>query len=249
MTKNTILSRLKVKIFADGAEINSIKNLCKNSLVKGFTTNPTLMKKNSVSDYKNFAMEVLDSVEGKPVSFEVFADDINQMEEKAMEISTWGKNANVKIPITNTKGKSTTELIKKLSNKKITCNVTAIFTLKQLNGVLKVLNPETPAILSIFAGRIADSGIDPLPIMKNAVELAKSKPKSNILWASTREVLNIFQAENTGCQIITVPNEILKKLSGIGVDLEQLSLETVSTFYKDAAIAGYTIETKKPYKK
>ena len=203
------------------------------------------MKKTGVSDYKKFAMEVLNMVEGKPVSFEVFADSVNEMEEQAIEISTWGKNANVKIPITNTKGESTTGLIKKLSNHKIICNVTAIFTLKQLNNVLKVLNPETPAILSIFAGRIADNGIDPLSIMKDAVKLAKSKPKSNILWASTREVLNIFQAENVGCQIITVPNEIIKKLSGIGKDLEQVSLETVSMFYKDAAAAGFTIKTNK----
>ena len=232
---------LKIKIFADGADLESIKELCKNSTIKGFTTNPSLMKKKGITDYKKFALEVLKVTEPKPVSFEVFADDFESMEKQALEISTWGKNVNVKIPITNTKGESTCDLIRKLSNKKIVCNVTAILTLDQLKNVVNVLNHDTPAILSIFAGRIADTGIDPFEIMKESVNIAKSKQLASILWASTREVLNIFQAENAGCHIITVPHDILKKIGGINKNLDQLSLETVKTFYKDAQEAGYKI--------
>ena len=164
------------------------------------------------------------------------------MEQQALEISKWGKNINVKIPITNTKGESTKDLIKKLSNQKIVCNITAILTIKQLKGVVEVLNPETPAILSVFAGRIADTGMDPMPIIKEAVDIAKNKPLSNVLWASTREIYNIFQAEEARCQIITVPHDIINKFKGIGKDLDQLSLETVKTFYEDAKTAGYKID-------
>ena len=238
------INDLKIKIFADGADIEGITKLNSLSYIKGFTTNPTLMRKSGVSNYKNFAIEVLKIVKDKPISFEVFADNIDDMEIQAMEISSWGKNANVKIPITNTEGKSTVKLIEKLSKKGIVCNITAIFTDDQVKEVLKVLDPKTPAILSIFAGRIADSGIDPIDIMKRSVEAVKIKPKSSILWASTREVLNIFQAEKIGCQIITVPHEILKKLSGIGKNLKQSSLETVSMFYKDAQKAGFSIKIK-----
>ena len=242
--KTVNINNLKIKIFADGADLESIKYLNNLSYIKGFTTNPSLMKKTGVLDYKKFARKVLSIVEDKPISFEVFADDIAEMEIQALELSTWGKNLNVKIPITNTKGESTSELLKTLSNRGVACNVTAIFTLEQLENVLKILNPKTPAILSIFAGRIADTGVDPTDIMKKAVKMAKFLPKSSILWASTREVLNIFQAEETGCQIITVPHDILKKLGGIGKDLKQSSLETVSTFYKDAKEAGYKIKHK-----
>ena len=238
------INDLKIKIFADGADIEGITKLNSLSYIKGFTTNPTLMRKSGVSNYKNFAIEVLKIVKDKPISFEVFADNIDDMEIQAMEISSWGKNANVKIPITNTEGKSTVKLIEKLSKKGIVCNITAIFTDDQVKEVLKVLDPKTPAILSIFAGRIADSGIDPIDIMKRSVEAVKIKPKSSILWASTREVLNIFQAEKIGCQIITVPHEILKKLYGIGKNLKQSSLETVSMFYKDAQKAGFSIKIK-----
>ncbi len=233
---------LKIKIFADGADIENIKTLCKNDLIKGFTTNPSLMKKKGIVNYKKFAREVLEITENKPVSFEIFADDIDEMEQQALEISKWGKNINVKIPITNTKGQSTNDLIKKLSNQKIVCNITAILTINQLKSVVKVLNSETPAILSVFAGRIADTGRDPIPIIKEAVEVAKNKPLSNVLWASTREIYNIFQAEECGCQIITVPHDIINKFRGIGKDLSQLSLETVKTFYEDAKFAGYKID-------
>mgnify|MGYP001208253084 CR=1 FL=1 len=239
------INKLKIKIFADGADINGISELNKKKFIKGFTTNPSLMRKSGVEDYKKFAFEVLKIVNDKPVSFEVFADDINQMEEQAYEIASWGKNANVKIPITNTKGDSTVQLIKKLSNSGVICNVTAIFTTEQLNSVVEVLKSDTPAILSVFAGRIADSGIDPMSIMQQSVKISKKKNKSSVLWASTREIINIFQAENAGCQIITVPNNILKKIPGIGKDLKENSLDTVSMFYKDALAAGYKIDVKK----
>ena len=239
------IKELKIKIFADGADIKSIENLNSKQHIKGFTTNPTLMRKSGILDYKGFALEVLKIVKEKPISFEVFADSFEEMESQAMEIHSWGVNANVKIPITNTKGESSEKLIEKLSNLGVTCNITAIFTLEQLNGVLKVLNSKTPAILSVFAGRIADMGIDPMKIIKDSVDLAKVKPKTEILWASTREVLNIFQAEATGCQIITVPHDILKKFENINNNFEKNSLDTVSMFYKDAKAANFKISTKK----
>lgn len=239
---NKLLKDLKIKIFADGADIENIKKLSENSLIEGFTTNPSLMRKNGILDYKKFAIETLSIIKNKPVSFEIFEDDIDLMEKQANEISKWGKNINVKIPITNTKGESTCDLIQKLSNKRIICNVTAILTLDQLKNVVDVINPETPAILSIFAGRIADTGVDPYPIIKEAVNISKSKPLASILWASTREILNIFQANNAGCHIITVPHDILKKLSNVGKNLDQLSLETVKTFHDDAKSAGFEIK-------
>ncbi len=238
-----MIENLKIKIFADGADLDNIKNLCKNPLIKGFTTNPSLMKKNGIVDYKKFALEVLKITENKPVSFEIFADDLAEMESQANEIATWGKNINVKIPVTNTEGKSTVELIKKLSNKKIICNVTAILTLDQLQHVVESLSFDTQAILSVFAGRIADTGVNPIPIMKEAVKIAKQKPKSEVLWASTRQVYNIFEAEETGCQIITVPHDIINKFKGLGKNLDNLSLETVKMFYDDAKNAGYKIKT------
>tara|TARA_B110000114_G_scaffold80722_1_gene85359 strand:+ start:438 stop:1160 length:723 start_codon:yes stop_codon:yes gene_type:complete len=240
-----MLNNLKIKIFADGADLENIKNLCKNPIIKGFTTNPSLMKKKGIVDYKNFALDVLKITENKPVSFEIFADDLIEMESQANEIASWGKNVNVKIPITNTKGESTVSLIEKLSNSKIVCNVTAILTLEQLKSVVQVLNSSVPTILSIFAGRIADTGVNPMTVMKKAVEIAKSKPMSNILWASTREVYNVFEAERAGCQIITVPHDIINKFSGIGKNLDQLSLETVKMFYEDAKQAGYKIKINK----
>ncbi len=235
---------LKIKIFADGANIESIRILNEQPNIQGFTTNPTLMRQAGIQDYKAFALEVLNVVKDRPVSFEVFADDIDKMEAQAIEIATWGKNVNVKIPITNTKGESTNELVRRLSSKGIICNVTAIFTLEQLRGVVDVLDPNTPAILSIFAGRIADTGFDPVPLMREAVNIAKSKPLSEVLWASPRELLNIFQADEVGCHIITVTHDVLKKLEGVGKDLTVFSLETVAMFYRDAQSAGYSIQTK-----
>jgi transaldolase len=201
------------------------------------------MRKAGITDYKKFALAILSQIRQKPISFEVFSNEIDAMEEQAMEISSWGKNVNVKIPITNTKGKSTVDLVGRLSKRGIICNITAIFTIQQLKGILNVLDPNTPAILSVFAGRIADSGIDPIPLMKESVLISKMKPKASILWASTREIINIFQAENIGCHIITVPHELLNKFSGIGKSLESFSLETVSKFYNDAKSAGYTIKS------
>ena len=212
-----------------------------NPTISGFTTNPTLMRKAGVIDYKGFAKEVLKIVPNKPVSFEVFADDFPMMERQALEIASWGKNVNVKIPVTNTKGEFCGALVKKLSDAGVQVNVTALMTLEQVQRVTDALNPATPAIISVFAGRIADTGIDPVPVMAKAVEIMKAKPKSELIWASPRELLNIFQAEEVGCHIITATNDILKKLSLFHKDLDAFSLETVEMFYKDAKEAGFTI--------
>jgi transaldolase len=240
-----MIDDLKIKIFADGADLESIKSLNTKNYIKGFTTNPSLMKKAGIKDYKDFAKKLLSEIKDKPISFEVFSDDIIEMEQQAEEIASWGGNVNVKIPITNTKKMPTTELIRKLSAKGITCNITAIFTIRQMQDVVEVLDKTTPAILSVFAGRIADTGIDPEKIITDSIILAKSKPKSEILWASTRENLNIFQAEKLGCHIITVPHDLLKKISNIGKNLEEFSLETVHGFYTDALSAGYKIKINK----
>lgn len=232
---------LNVKIFADGANIETFYDLNKNSLVSGFTTNPSLMKKAGIKDYKNFAKEILSIVTHKPVSFEIFADELSEMEIQALEIGSWGKNVNVKIPITNTKKQSTTSIVKKLLDNNISCNVTAIFTIDQIKKVLEVANMKTKLILSIFSGRIADSGIDPVPLCSEAVSISKNFSNIEILWASTRELLNIFHAENSGCHIITVPDDLLKKISLIGKNLEDYSLETIKMFYNDAKKAGYKI--------
>tara|TARA_B100000579_G_C22735480_1_gene806458 strand:- start:103 stop:819 length:717 start_codon:yes stop_codon:yes gene_type:complete len=235
------LNKLKIKIFADGADSKSMMELNSNPLIKGFTTNPTLMKKAGVIDYKNFAKKILKEI-NKPISFEVFADDFESMKIQAEEIASWGSNVNVKIPITNTKGEKSLDLIRELSNKGIICNITAIFTLTQLSEVLESLNSDTPAILSVFAGRIADTGIDPVPIMREAVKYTKKNNNYEILWASPRELLNIFHADEVGCHIITVSHDILKKIDLINKDLEKFSLETVSMFYSDAVKAGYKIK-------
>jgi len=239
---DTLLEKLKIKIFADGADLESIIKLNEKIFIKGFTTNPSLMKKAGIVNYKDFALNVLDKIKKKPISFEVFSDDIAEMERQAEEIASWGENINVKIPITNTKKISTIKIIENLSNKGIQCNITAIFTTIQLEEVVKVLNKSTPAILSVFAGRIADTGLDPIDIMTQSINIAKTKPKSEILWASTRELVNIFQANKIGCQIITVPHEILSKINNVGKNLEDFSLETVKSFYKDATAAGYKIK-------
>ena len=239
---NSLLEKLKIKIFADGADLESIIKLNEKIFIKGFTTNPSLMKKAGIVNYKDFALNALDKIKKKPISFEVFSDDITEMERQAEEIASWGENINVKIPITNTKKISTIKIIENLSNKGIQCNITAIFTTIQLEEVVKVLNKSTPTILSVFAGRIADTGLDPIDIMAQSINIAKTKPKSEILWASTRELVNIFQANKIGCQIITVPHEILSKINNVGKNLEDFSLETVKNFYKDATAAGYKIK-------
>jgi transaldolase len=237
------LADLKVKIFADGADYDGIIKMSRNPLIKGFTTNPSLMRKAGVDDYEAFARKVLLAIADRPVSFEVFADDFAGMAEQARTIAAWGPNVNVKIPVTNTKGQPATELIRALSSEGVTLNVTAIFTLDQVRVVADALDRATPAIVSVFAGRIADTGVDPIPHMLACKQILKSRPKAELLWASTRELLSIFHAEESGCDIVTVPNEFLSKLDLVGKDLTEYSRETVQAFYRDAAAAAYAIKT------
>jgi transaldolase len=239
------LKDLDIKIFADGADLASIENLNMNQDISGFTTNPSLMKKAGITDYKKFCQDVLKITKNKPISFEIFSDDLDEMYDQANEIASWGKSIFVKIPITNSKGEKTSGLIKKLLENKIKCNVTAILTIQQVKEIYEISNSETDVIISIFAGRIADTGIDPIPIMSEAVNICKTKKNIEILWASTRELINIFQANQINCQIITVPHDILKKISLIGKNLEDLSLETVQMFLTDATKAGYKIKINK----
>lgn len=234
---------LKVKIFADGADYDGIVSMSRNPLIKGFTTNPTLMRKAGVTDYEAFAHKILGTIVDRPVSFEVFADDFASMAEQARAIASWGANVNVKIPITNTKGQSATELIRTLSSEGIMLNITAIFTLDQVREVTDALDPKTPAIVSVFAGRVADTGVDPVPHMMACKKILRSRSKAELLWASTREVLNIFHAEAGGCDIITVPNDFLTKLDLVGKDLAEYSRETVQMFHRDATAAAYQIRT------
>jgi transaldolase len=235
------VSDLNIKIFADGADFDGMMEMHKNPKIKGFTTNPTLMKLAGVADYVAFAKKVLANITDRPVSFEVFADEPETMRVQALEIASWGKNVNVKIPVTNTKGEFLGPLIKELSESGVTLNVTAVFTLDQVRAIADALHPDTPAIVSVFAGRVADSGIDPVPLMTEAAEILKSRPKAELLWASPRELLNIFQADECGCGIITATNDVLKKLSIVGKDQDLYSLETVKMFYDDASKVGYTI--------
>src|SRR4051812_9439012 len=221
-----------------------MKDMAANPLIKGFTTNPTLMRKAGITDYQAFAREVLKVIPDRPVSFEVFADDFAEMESQALHIASWGKNVNVKIPVTNTKRQFSGALIERLSKAGVAVNVTAVMTLEQVERVTECLHVDTPAIVSVFAGRIADTGRDPMPIMTNAVRIMKAKPKSELIWASPRELLNVFQADAVGCHIITATNDILKKLSLVGKDLDTYSLETVEMFYKDAKAAGFTIAAR-----
>lgn len=237
---------LKIKIFADGADLAGIKEMYGNSLIKGFTTNPTLMRNAGVADYKAFAQDVLNVVRDRPVSFEVFADDFPTMAAQAEEIASWGRNVYVKIPVTNTKGEAATPLVSRLSKAGVKLNITAVMTLEQVRDIAAALDGATPAVVSVFAGRIADTGRDPVPHMSEALRILESKPKAELLWASPRELLNIFQADAIGCHVITVTNDVLKKLSIVGKDLTGYSLETVAMFYKDAKAAGYEIAVKQP---
>jgi transaldolase len=221
-----------------------MKEMAANPLIKGFTTNPTLMRKAGITDYKAFAREVLSAIPDRPVSFEVFADEFAEMEAQAMEIASWGANVNVKIPVTNTKGKFCGPLVERLSAAGVVVNVTAIMTPGQVERVTECLHVDTSAIISVFAGRIADTGLDPLPIMQKALRIMKAKPKAELIWASPRELFNVFQADGIGCHIITATHDILKKLSLVGKDLDMYSLETVEMFYKDAKAAGYTIAAR-----
>ena len=239
--KYTNVADLKVKIFADGADKAGMLEMASKSFVKGLTTNPTLMKKAGIVDYKAFALEILSEIKEKPISFEVFSDDFDEMEKQALEIASWGNNVYVKLPITNTKGEPIYNLISKLANKKVKLNVTAIMTLEQVKNVVNNLNSSVPSYVSVFAGRIADTGRDPLPLMIDCVNALKANPLAELIWASPRELFNIFQADQIGCQVITVTNDVLKKLDLVGKDLNDYSLDTVKMFYNDAKSAGFSI--------
>lgn len=237
------VDQLRVKIFADGADFDGIMKMYANPLIKGFTTNPTLMRKAGISDYEAFGRKLLGAIPDRPVSLEVFDDDFDEMERQALAIASWGKNVNVKIPVMNTKREFAGPLIKRLSAAGVAVNVTAVFTLDQVRRVTDCLHDSTPAIVSVFAGRVADTGIDPVPLMAEAVSILKAKPKAELIWASPRELLNVFQADAIGCHIITVTNDIIAKLALVGKNQDDYSLETVQMFYRDASAAGYTIKT------
>ena len=236
------LENLSVQIFADGADLDGIVHLYRNPLIKGLTTNPTLMRKAGISDYEAFAKQVLQVVKDKPISFEVFSDDFPEMRRQALKIKGWQRNVFAKIPITNSRGESSIPLIKELAAEGAQLNVTAILTLAQVREVASALNPEVAAVVSDFAGRIADTGREPAPVMRASKALLEHLPKTELLWASVREVLNIFQAEESGCHIVTVPHDILNKaIKMVSVDLAALSLDTVKMFAKDAEGAGFSL--------
>jgi transaldolase len=236
----------RIKIFADGADTKGMKEMYASGIVTGFTTNPTLMKKAGITDYATFASLIANEITDLPISFEVFADDFLTMEQEARKIAALGKNVYVKIPVTNSKGESSIALIKRLSSEGFQLNITAIFTVEQVEGVLDVLTPGINSIVSVFAGRIADTGVDPMPIMRKAAELCRQVKGTESLWASTRELLNIFQAQDCGVNIITVTNDILARLKYVGKDLTQFSLETVQMFRNDAMSLGYKILSESP---
>ena len=235
------VEELKVKIFADGADKAGMLEMYEKPFIKGLTTNPTLMKKAGIKDYRAFCKDILTSIKDKPLSFEVFSDDFAEMEHQALEIASWGDNVYVKIPITNTKQETCYALVEKLAKQKVKLNVTALMTLNQVRNVIAALDPNIPSYVSVFAGRIADTGYDPVPLMTNAVEILKVAPAAELIWASPRELLNIFQADEIGCHVITVTNDILKKLSLVGYDLNEYSLDTVKMFYADAVAAGFNL--------
>ncbi len=236
------LNTLKIHIYADGADKAGILDLYAKPYIKGLTTNPTLMKKAGITDYEAFARDILQTVTAKPISLEVFADDFPEMKRQALKIAGWGKNVYVKIPITNTRAESAVPLIRELAAQGVQLNITAILTLEQVRAVAAVLNPAVPSVVSIFAGRIADTGVDPMPIMRESRQILAGQPKAELLWASVREVLNIVQAEQSGCHIVTVQHDILAKAAKLlGMDLGALSLDTVKMFANDAASAGYRL--------
>jgi transaldolase len=235
------LSRMRVKIFADGADFDGILAMYKNPLIKGFTTNPSLMRKAGVTDYEVFARRLLAAVPDRPISFEVFADEPREMVRQARAIASWGQNVNVKIPVMNTRREFTGSVIEELSAAGIALNVTALMTPQQVRRVGACLAPEVPAIVSVFAGRVADTGIDPVPLMREAVHALAERPRAELLWASPRELLNIFQADEVGCHIITVTHDVLAKLGLVGKDLDAYSLDTVDMFHRDANAAGFSI--------
>jgi transaldolase len=235
------LDRLRVKLFADGANMSAMLEMHALPYIKGLTTNPTLMRKAGIANYRSFAKDVLSQIINKPVCFEVLADDFAEMERQAMEIAGWADNVFVKIPVTNTKRETCRTLVKRLSDRQVKLNVTAVMTLAQVRDIAASLNPGIPSYLSVFAGRIADTGIDPVPLMCQAVEILKSNSHAELVWASSREIFNIFQADAAGCHVITVTNDILKKISIVGHDLTEYSLDTVKMFYDDAQTSGFTL--------
>jgi transaldolase len=234
-------SDLRVKVFADGADLDAIRSLYADPLITGFTTNPTLMRKAGISDYASFARAALEIVSDRPISFEVFSDEPAEMERQALKIASWGENVYVKIPVTNTSGIATDDLLGRLSDAGVKLNVTGMMTLSQVERVLPHIDGGPSAVVSVFAGRIADTGVDPIPIMTAALELLSSSSNVELLWASPREVLNIVQADQIGCHVITVTHDLLKKLPLLGHDLDDFSLETVKMFHHDARAAGYTL--------
>ena len=236
------LNDLKVQIYADGADKAGILELYAKPYIKGLTTNPSLMKKAGIKDYEAFAKDILQSVTAKPISLEVFTDDLIEMKRQALKISSWGKNVYTKIPITNSRGETAIPLIRELSHQGVQLNITAILTLDQVRDVAAALDPKVPSVVSIFAGRIADTGVDPMPIMRESRQILAGQPKAELLWASVREVLNIVQAEQSGCHIVTVQHDILAKAAKLlSMDLAALSLDTVKMFANDAASAGYQL--------
>jgi len=232
---------LKIKLFADGAEHKGMLEMYRNPRIAGFTTNPTLMRKAGISDYRAFAHGILQAIPDRPISFEVFADEFDEMERQAREIQSWGKNVYVKIPVMNTRKLPSYELVERLSHAGVQLNVTALLTLDQVRAVTQALRGGAPSVVSVFAGRIADTGLDPVPLMKSALEIVRVEPRIELLWASPREVLNVYQADEIGCHIITATNDLIKKLSLGGKDLHEFSHETVQMFHDDARAAGYQL--------
>jgi transaldolase len=239
----TDASDLRIKIFADGADSESIAALCVNPLIKGFTTNPTLMRKAGVEDYETFAREVLEIVRDRPISFEVFSDDFGEMEEQALQISSWAENVYVKVPVTNTRGQPASGVVRRLADQGVKVNVTALTTPAQVEEVVRWVEGGPSSYISVFAGRIADSGRDPLPLMTEALEHARAQPNVELIWASPRELLNIVQADSIGCHIITVTHDLLEKMGSLGRDLDEFSLATVKMFFEDGHAAGYSLRT------
>jgi transaldolase len=236
----TTIDGLTVKIFADGADTAEMLEMYSRPLIKGLTTNPTLMRRAGVSNYRAFAREILTRIRDKPVSFEVVGDEFAEMERQALEISSWGDNVYVKIPVTNTRGEPSYALVRRLASRGVKLNVTAIMTLAQVRDVTCVLSPEVASFVSVLAGRIADTGVDPVPLMAAAVQMLRPCPKAELIWASPREVLNIFQADSIGCHIVTATQDILRKLPLVGYNLDEYSLDTVRMFYRDAVAAGFS---------
>ena len=239
------LEDLKVKLFADGADMDGMREMAKNPFIRGFTTNPTLMRKAGIKDYAAFARSILVAIDDRPISFEVFDDDFDAMVDQGREIASWGKNVNVKVPVTNTRGEFSGKVIRTLAKEGIALNITAVMTLEQVLSIATVLEHDVSAIVSVFAGRIADTGTDPIPLMQRCKAVLAKLPKAELLWASPREVLNIFQADEVGCDIITATSDIIAKLALHGKNLTDYSRETVQMFYRDAAASSYTIKTRR----